>query len=77
MECMIYSGTMGKNLIWKSLCWRNARALYDLRDGNNQENLYGSVSSISKATDGSAGSIVRVENASVNTPRNQIFLLKV
>ncbi len=42
-------------------------ALYDLRDGNNQENLYGSVSSISKATDGSAGSIVRVENASVNT----------
>ena len=27
-------------------------ALYDLRDGNNQENLYGSVSSISKATDG-------------------------
>lgn len=41
-------------------------ALYELRDGNNQENLYGSVSSIIKAADGSEGSIVKVENASIN-----------
>lgn len=42
-------------------------ALYELRDGNNQENLYGQVDSITKPADGSEGSIVRITNASINS----------
>lgn len=45
------------------------QALYELRDGNNQENLSGSVANITQITDpdSQVKSIVTIENASINS----------